>query len=193
MGGGNYDRNFSFFGANLWTGTNDNPYAIKTDLVLSYRKTNMFGLGFSNVQQNFALGADFAYFITDDNIDNENFTLYASQQISLTVSSAIENQIEQILERNKLKQSGIDLQILEDAATTINITTKIIGEDGESIKSKTEALVQSSLKLGEAIYKQNSKGTAPQPDPSGEEPSSDNKDEKVVDADFEEVDENKKD
>ena len=41
-------------------------------------------------------------------IDNENFTLYASQQISLSVSSAIENQIEQILEHKKLKQAGID-------------------------------------------------------------------------------------
>ena len=66
-------------------------------------------------------------------------------------------------------------------------------DDIEAIKSKTEALVQSSIKLGEAIYKQNPQGAAPQPDPSGAEPSSDNKDEKVVDADFEEVDENKKD
>ena len=54
-------------------------------------------------------------------------------------------------------------------------------------------MVQSSLKLGEAIYKQNPQAGAAQPDPSGEEPSSDKKDEKVVDAEFEEVDENKKD
>ncbi len=68
------------------------------------------------------------------------------------------------------------------------------GEDLEAIKSKTEALVQSSLKMGEAIYKQNPQGAGPQPDPSGAEPSSDNtKDEKVVDAEFEEVDEDKKD
>ena len=68
------------------------------------------------------------------------------------------------------------------------------GEDLEAIKSKTEQLVQSSLKLGEAIYKQNPQSGAPQPDPSGDEPSSDKKnDEKVVDAEFEEVDENKKD
>ncbi len=65
-------------------------------------------------------------------------------------------------------------------------------EDLEAVKSKTEQLVQSSLKLGEAIYKQNPQGEAPQPDPSGSEPSSDKKDEKVVDADFEEVDEDKK-
>ena len=66
-------------------------------------------------------------------------------------------------------------------------------EDLEAIKSKTEQLVQSSLKLGEAIYKQNPQSETPQPDPSGTEPSSDKKDEKVVDADFEEVDEDKKD
>ncbi len=67
------------------------------------------------------------------------------------------------------------------------------GEDLEAIKSKTEALVQSSLKMGEAIYKQNPQGAGPQPDPSGAEPSADNtKDEKVVDAEFEEVDEDKK-
>ena len=67
-------------------------------------------------------------------------------------------------------------------------------EDLEIIKTKTETLVQSSLKLGEAIYKQNPQSEAPQPNASGEEPSSDKKnDEKVVDAEFEEVDENKSD
>ena len=67
-------------------------------------------------------------------------------------------------------------------------------DDLDVIKSKTEELVQSSLKLGEAIYKQNPQEEAPQPDPSGAEPSSDKKnDDKVVDAEFEEVDENKKD
>jgi molecular chaperone DnaK len=69
-------------------------------------------------------------------------------------------------------------------------------DDIETIKTKTEQLVQSSLKLGEAIYKQNSQDQAPQPDSPGKEPSSnkkDEKDEKVVDADFEEVDDNKKD
>ena len=67
-------------------------------------------------------------------------------------------------------------------------------EDLDVIKSKTEGLVQSSLKLGEAIYKKNPQEETPQPDPSGEEPSSDKKnDDKVVDAEFEEVDENKKD
>ena len=85
------------------------------------------------------------------------------------------------LDKNKINSDIEELKKVKD------------GDDIEAIKSKTEALVQSSLKLGEAIYKQNPQGAAPQPDPSGAEPSSDNKDEKIVDADFEEVDENKKD
>lgn len=84
-------------------------------------------------------------------------------------------------EKNKINADIEELKKVKD------------GEDIEAIKSKTESLVQSSLKLGEAIYKQNPQGANPQPDPSGAEPSSKNKDEKVVDADFEEVDENKKD
>ena len=85
------------------------------------------------------------------------------------------------LDKNKINSDIEELKKVKDT------------DDIEAIKSKTEALVQSSIKLGEAIYKQNSQGAAPQPDPSGAEPSSDNNDEKVVDADFEEVDENKKD
>ena len=85
-------------------------------------------------------------------------------------------------DRNKITEDIEELKKVKD------------GEDLEAIKSKTEALVQSSLKMGEAIYKQNPQGAGPQPDPSGAEPSSDNtKDEKVVDAEFEEVDEDKKD
>ena len=85
------------------------------------------------------------------------------------------------LDKNKINSDIEELKKVKDT------------DDIEAIKSKTEALVQSSIKLGEAIYKQNPQGAAPQPDPSGAEPSSDNKNEKVVDADFEEVDENKKD
>ena len=91
------------------------------------------------------------------------------------------------------KISESDKKIIEDDLE--NLKKAKDSEDLSEIKSKTETLVQSSLKLGEAIYKQNpqSPNSGPQPDPSGEEPSSNKKDdEKVVDADFEEVDENKK-
>ena len=65
------------------------------------------------------------------------------------------------------------------------------GEDGEAIKAKTEALSQSSMKLGEAIYKATQEDVAAAADaPMGDDSPAD---ENVVDADFEEVDDDKKD
>jgi molecular chaperone DnaK len=62
-------------------------------------------------------------------------------------------------------------------------------DDSAAIRSKTEALSQSSMKLGEAMYK------ASQETAAGEEaaPESGDKGENVVDADFEEVDDDKND
>ena len=63
------------------------------------------------------------------------------------------------------------------------------GDDMEAIKAKTEALVQSSMKLGEAMYKeQQAAAGAAEPNQGDEQP----KDENVVDADFEEVKEDSK-
>ena len=60
------------------------------------------------------------------------------------------------------------------------------------LKPKTETLVQSSLKLGEAIYKQTLK--MEQNNQNNQEKNLPlKKDEKVVDAEFEEVDEKQKD
>jgi len=75
------------------------------------------------------------------------------------------------------------------------------GDDAAAIKAKTEALVQSSMKLGEAMYKASQasgaggpEGPAPGGDAgpgAGAGSAKDAKDGKVVDADFEEVDEKK--
>jgi len=71
------------------------------------------------------------------------------------------------------------------------------GEDTAAIKSKTEALAQASMKLGEAMYKaaqESSAGTPPPGDGqggAGAGGASTQKGEKVVDADFEEVDDEK--
>ncbi|NMM43816.1 molecular chaperone DnaK [Rhodospirillaceae bacterium KN72] len=64
------------------------------------------------------------------------------------------------------------------------------GDDLEEIKAKTEAVTQASMKLGEAMYK-----AAQAEADAGEQPSSatDDDGETVVDADFEEVDDDKKD
>ena len=72
-------------------------------------------------------------------------------------------------------------------------------EDTDEIKSKSEALMQVAMKLGEAMYKDSQGDPVPGmddvPDDSNTEKSSKNgsEDETVVDADFEEVEPEKKD
>ncbi|HEY1794826.1 MAG TPA: molecular chaperone DnaK [Stellaceae bacterium] len=71
-------------------------------------------------------------------------------------------------------------------------------EDVESIKSKTEALAQASMKIGEALYRAQQAagdaGAAPGADqhPDAGPHGGGGHDDKVVDADFEEVDEKKR-
>tara|TARA_Y100001934_G_C12343061_1_gene771261 strand:- start:401 stop:2341 length:1941 start_codon:yes stop_codon:yes gene_type:complete len=73
------------------------------------------------------------------------------------------------------------------------------GEDAADITAKTEALSQSSMKLGEAMYKasqENAGGAAPDMDMGGDASNASGEaasDDGVVDADFEEVEEDNKD
>ncbi|MCW8862629.1 MAG: molecular chaperone DnaK, partial [Rhodospirillales bacterium] len=77
-----------------------------------------------------------------------------------------------------------DLEALKEA---------VGGEDVDDIKAKTDALMQSSMKLGEAMYKaqQESEGAA-EAASEGAQGTEAPGDDKVVDADFEEVDPDKK-
>ena len=85
-------------------------------------------------------------------VEKNNFTLYSNQQISLSVSKAIENQLEQIIEHQKLKAAGIDLAILSEAESTVRITTKIITEDGNTTNSQAEASMGIGFICGILIY-----------------------------------------
>jgi molecular chaperone DnaK len=62
------------------------------------------------------------------------------------------------------------------------------GSDASAISAKTNALQQASLKLGEAMYKQ----AAEQPAGGESGPGPDGKKDDVVDAEFTEVDDDKK-
>ena len=85
-------------------------------------------------------------------IQDTNFTLYGSQQIGLNVRKSIENQIETIIERNNLKQAGINIDILEKAKTNITIKTKIIDNEGKTTASTTEASIGIGFVTGILIY-----------------------------------------
>jgi len=86
-----------------------------------------------------------------------------------------------------------DLQALKDV---------LDGDDKAAIEAKTQALTESSMKLGEAVYKA-SQAEAGAEEPSGEAGDGGNtdakadagktdKDDEIVDADFEEIDDDKK-
>jgi molecular chaperone DnaK len=71
------------------------------------------------------------------------------------------------------------------------------GEDVEAIQAKTQALAQSSMKLGEALYKagaggEGEDGPGAGPGPDGNAGGQGAADDGVVDAEFEEVDDDKK-
>ncbi len=94
------------------------------------------------------------------------------------------------LKEHGSKISDADKKAIEDSSATLKESLK--GDNTEEIKKKTEALVQASMKLGEAIYKsqQNAKPDSNKDD--GKDDDKGKKDDNVVDADFEEVkDENK--
>ena len=96
---------------------------------------------------------------------------------------------EKNLKEHGAKISDAEKKAIEDGSSALKEALK--GEDIEDIKKKTEALVQSSMKLGEAIYK-SQQNVKPDSDKDDGEDDKGKKDDNVVDADFEEVkDENK--
>ena len=96
---------------------------------------------------------------------------------------------EKNLKEHGSKVSDAEKKAIEDSSSALKEALK--SDNIEDIKKKTEALVQASMKLGEAIYKsqQNKK---PDSDKDDGNDNKGKKDDNVVDADFEEVkDENK--
>ena len=87
------------------------------------------------------------------------------------------------------KVSAADKSAIETALT--DLKSAIEGDNADAIKEKTNALAQASMKLGEAMYAASQAGGAAGAT-GGEAAAGDGKNEDVVDADFEEVDDDKK-
>ncbi|MGF1641403.1 MAG: molecular chaperone DnaK [Rhodospirillales bacterium] len=81
-----------------------------------------------------------------------------------------------------------DKQAIEQAVT--HLRGVMDGDDADAIKAKTDALAQAAMKLGEAMYKANQAETGAATG-GGDQPAPGPSDEKVVDAEFEEVDPDK--
>jgi molecular chaperone DnaK len=79
------------------------------------------------------------------------------------------------------KVSASDRGVIEAAIT--DLKSAVGGESVDTIKAKTDALAQAAMKLGEAMYKDQQ---------AGGDAGGGAKDDDVMDADFEEVDDDKK-
>nr|MCU0987058.1 Hsp70 family protein [Acetobacteraceae bacterium] len=105
-------------------------------------------------------------------------------------ADALAHQTEKTLKENAEKLGAAPEKEAAEAALTELRAVKD-GEDVDAIRAATDKLAQASMKLGEVLYRQsqaNPEAGAAEGGQAGEAP----KDEKVVDAEFEDVDDKNK-
>jgi molecular chaperone DnaK len=101
-------------------------------------------------------------------------------------AEALVHATEKTLAEHGSKVGEVDRRAIENAMADLKEALK--GGDPEAINTKASALQQASMKLGEALYKQG----AEQPGQPGDAGPGEAKKEDVVDAEFTEVDDDKK-
>jgi molecular chaperone DnaK len=104
-------------------------------------------------------------------------------------AEALVHTTERTLKEQGEKLAPADKEAVESAIAELR--SAMGGEDVGAIKAKTDALAQASMKLGEAIYKSQAAG-AGDPGAAAAGGEAQPGDEKVVDAQFEEVDDDQK-
>ena len=103
---------------------------------------------FSDLKLNFD---DELYYALLEKKDNE-IILSSNKQVSLSVSNEIKSQLEKKIKQKKLVELGIDIRLLEQAKTTVVVSSQIISEDGRGQKSKTELSMAIGFISGLLIY-----------------------------------------
>ncbi len=136
--------------------------------------------------------------LTDDEINNmvkeaeENAEADKDRKELVEAKNQAEGLIhstEKSLEEHKEKVDPTTVEVIEMAIA--NLTENLESEDAGQIKSGIQNLTESAMKLGEAIYKAQQDAGEAGEGASEDEPRS--VDDDIVDADFEDLDENKRD
>jgi molecular chaperone DnaK len=104
-------------------------------------------------------------------------------------AEALVHATEKALAEHGSKVSDAERSAIENAMADLKEALK--GDDADAIQAKSNTLAQASMKLGEAMYKQQAE--AQNPDTSESATGADGKKEDVVDAEFTEVDDDKND
>ncbi len=128
--------------------------------------------------------------LSDDDIDRmvKDAEAHAAEDKAKRDMVEARNQAESLVHSTEksLKEYGDKVDAMDKGAieTALSVLkTALEGDDIESIKEKTQTLAEASMKLGEAMYKASQEQT----EASAEGASETGKDDDVVDADFEEV------
>jgi molecular chaperone DnaK len=105
-------------------------------------------------------------------------------------AEALVHSTEKALAEHGAKVGEPERRAIEDALSDLREALK--GDDAEAIKAKSNTLAQASMKLGEAMYAQAQKDEAAPSAPGGDAGHAGAPKDDVVDAEFTEVDDDKK-
>lgn len=138
--------------------------------------------------------------LSDDEIENmvKDAEQHAEDDKQLKEKIEAKNQADSLVYSTEKSLTEYGDKISADEKSAIEDAVKDLKdalekEDVDDIKSKTEALTQAAMKLGEAIYKAQQEEGAPAGEPGAEAASESDDDGTVVDADFEEIKEEDED
>jgi molecular chaperone DnaK len=105
-------------------------------------------------------------------------------------AEALIHSTEKALSEHGSKVGEGERKAIEDGIADLKEALK--GDDADAIAAKTNTLAQASMKLGEAMYKQQQEGQPGDGGPDAATAGEPGKKEDVVDAEFTEVDDDKK-
>ncbi|MEM1050839.1 MAG: molecular chaperone DnaK [Pseudomonadota bacterium] len=138
--------------------------------------------------------------LSDADIDQmvQDAEKFAEEDKKRRESAEARNQADSLVHatEKQLEDNGdkIDAETKTAVEEAIAATkTALEGDDAEEISAKAQELTQAAMKMGEQIYKQEQEAQANESAPSDDTSAAEEADEDVVDAEFSEVDDEKKD
>ncbi|HHZ70976.1 MAG TPA: molecular chaperone DnaK [Methylococcaceae bacterium] len=138
--------------------------------------------------------------LSDEDVERmlKDAEIHADEDRRLTELVAVRNQAESMINAVEKSLEELADQVQDDEKTAIktavnDLQEAIKGDDKEAIEAKTTALTELSGKLAERAYAQKAEGSDDSPQGSSEAGANAESTEDVVDAEFEEVKDEKKD
>ncbi len=136
--------------------------------------------------------------LSDDEIEGmvQDAEAHAEDDQKRREEAETKNQADALIHATEKSLADLGEQVPEEEKTAIEaavaeLRTALEGEDLEDIKAKSETLMQASMKLGEMAYQAQQEADAETDDDGPADAKADGADD-VVDADFEEVDDDDK-